>query len=403
MQEGDARRADAGARRLVDEPHAARRAATRGWPRCRPPGRRRGAAPGPSWPGTCRRACRRPSGAEQLDVVLARRRAARPPRPARRPSRGARAPCRRCARRARSRRRGRRRRRPCGRCGRTRCGSVLRACASHLICNPALRRRRPTPTRAPDGTALTRAVGADARSTRRRATPSGSWSVGGDGTSAAARRAGRAPRRPAGGRPGRHRQRLRPRRRAPGRPRRGARAGRHRHRPRARWSSAGSTAGRSSTSPAPASRPAAAAPRRAAQARARPARLPRRRAARRRCWRTRSRSPSAPTARGLRGRGVAGDRRLHRRLRRRRGDRRRRPRDGQLDLVVVPAGRALALPAVAPGACAAGTLADQPDVVHVRADAVKVRVPPGTAFNVDGEIVDAAGPCASPCAVERSP
>ena len=64
--------------------------------------------------------------------------------------------------------------------------------------------------------------------------------------------------------------------------------------------------------------------------------------------------------------------------------------DGRLDLLVVPAGRRLAL---LPRALRMrrGDLAEDPKVVHVQAQAFTLDVPAGTAFNVDGELVQ-AGP-----------
>lgn len=64
--------------------------------------------------------------------------------------------------------------------------------------------------------------------------------------------------------------------------------------------------------------------------------------------------------------------------------------DGRLDLLVVPAGRRLAL---LPRALRMrrGDLADDPKVLHVQAKAFTLEVPAGTVFNVDGELVE-AGP-----------
>lgn len=75
------------------------------------------------------------------------------------------------------------------------------------------------------------------------------------------------------------------------------------------------------------------------------------------------------------------------------------PQDGLLDLVVVPAGNRLGLLRRAAG-MRRGTLAEQPGVVHLRADALVVEVPPGTPFNVDGEVVEAEGQ--TPFRVERA-
>jgi diacylglycerol kinase (ATP) len=75
------------------------------------------------------------------------------------------------------------------------------------------------------------------------------------------------------------------------------------------------------------------------------------------------------------------------------------PQDGRLDLVVVPAGRRLALPLRALS-MRRGNLADAPGVVHVRAAELTLRVPPGTRFNVDGEVVE-AGPEVHFCVQDR--
>lgn len=66
------------------------------------------------------------------------------------------------------------------------------------------------------------------------------------------------------------------------------------------------------------------------------------------------------------------------------------PGDGRLDLVVVPGGSRAALPKVAL-ALRRGTIARLDDVLHVRGTRVEADVPPDTAFNVDGEVVDAGG------------
>jgi diacylglycerol kinase (ATP) len=66
------------------------------------------------------------------------------------------------------------------------------------------------------------------------------------------------------------------------------------------------------------------------------------------------------------------------------------PADGLLDLVAVPAGSRLVLPRIAL-ALRRGELEDQPDVVHVRGDVIRVRVASGTCFNVDGEVVEGGG------------
>jgi diacylglycerol kinase (ATP) len=62
--------------------------------------------------------------------------------------------------------------------------------------------------------------------------------------------------------------------------------------------------------------------------------------------------------------------------------------DGRLDLIVVPGSRRLDLPKTAL-AMRNGTVAQMEDVVHRRGSVVELRVPPGTAFNVDGEVVEA--------------
>lgn len=66
------------------------------------------------------------------------------------------------------------------------------------------------------------------------------------------------------------------------------------------------------------------------------------------------------------------------------------PEDGRLDLVVVPAGRRIALPLRAI-AMRRGTLAEAPGVIHAWERSLTVEVPAGTQFNVDGELVDATG------------
>ena len=66
------------------------------------------------------------------------------------------------------------------------------------------------------------------------------------------------------------------------------------------------------------------------------------------------------------------------------------PLDGRLDLLVVAGGSRLALPRVGL-AMRDGSLARRDDVTHLRGRVVKLGVPAGTAFNVDGEVVE-AGP-----------
>jgi YegS/Rv2252/BmrU family lipid kinase len=67
------------------------------------------------------------------------------------------------------------------------------------------------------------------------------------------------------------------------------------------------------------------------------------------------------------------------------------PRDGRLDLVVVTGTGRAALPKIAV-AMRRGTLAQLEEVVHVRGTELVVDVPAGTAFNVDGEVVENDGP-----------
>ena len=67
------------------------------------------------------------------------------------------------------------------------------------------------------------------------------------------------------------------------------------------------------------------------------------------------------------------------------------PRDGRLDLVVVPGTGRAALPKVAL-AMRRGTLAQLEEVVHRRGTELEVHVPAGTTFNVDGEVVETDGP-----------
>ena len=66
------------------------------------------------------------------------------------------------------------------------------------------------------------------------------------------------------------------------------------------------------------------------------------------------------------------------------------PRDGRLDLVVVPGAGRAALPKVAL-AMRRGTVAQLEEVVHARGTVLEVLVPAGTPFNVDGEVVEADG------------
>jgi diacylglycerol kinase family enzyme len=62
------------------------------------------------------------------------------------------------------------------------------------------------------------------------------------------------------------------------------------------------------------------------------------------------------------------------------------PADGRLDLVVIPAGPRLEL-----ALRALELRRGEPEGVRARADHFTVRVPPDTAFNVDGEVVTAGG------------
>ena len=137
MQERDARAADAGARRLVDQPHA-------GGPQVVQ--RRRDvvdavgdvvqAGPALGEEPADRRVARRAAPAARRGSR--RRRAARPRRPARRSSRGAPAACRRCRGERRSRRRGPRPPRRCGRC----CPNTTASVPSALVRIAARRQPR---------------------------------------------------------------------------------------------------------------------------------------------------------------------------------------------------------------------------------------------------------------------
>jgi diacylglycerol kinase (ATP) len=66
------------------------------------------------------------------------------------------------------------------------------------------------------------------------------------------------------------------------------------------------------------------------------------------------------------------------------------PGDGELDVLVLPAGPRVKLPRFALG-MRNGTLADQRDVRHERGRCVELVLPPGTPLNVDGELVEARG------------
>jgi diacylglycerol kinase family enzyme len=63
------------------------------------------------------------------------------------------------------------------------------------------------------------------------------------------------------------------------------------------------------------------------------------------------------------------------------------PDDGVLDAAVLPAGSRLGLARRAWG-LRRGTIADQGDVCHARGRVIEVDLPPGTEFNVDGEVRD---------------
>jgi hypothetical protein len=66
------------------------------------------------------------------------------------------------------------------------------------------------------------------------------------------------------------------------------------------------------------------------------------------------------------------------------------PDDGVLDATVLPAGSRLGLARRAWG-MRRGTIAEQGDVRHARGRVIEVDLPPGTEFNVDGEVRDAGG------------
>jgi diacylglycerol kinase (ATP) len=63
------------------------------------------------------------------------------------------------------------------------------------------------------------------------------------------------------------------------------------------------------------------------------------------------------------------------------------PEDGVLDAAILPAGSRLGLARRAWG-LRRGTIAEQGDVRHARGTVVEVGLPPGTEFNVDGEVRD---------------
>ena len=64
-----------------------------------------------------------------------------------------------------------------------------------------------------------------------------------------------------------------------------------------------------------------------------------------------------------------------------------KPDDGVLDAAVLPAGSRLGLARRAWG-LRRGTIAEQGDVSHARGHVIEVDLPPGTEFNVDGEVRD---------------
>ena len=211
--------------------------------------------------------------------------------------------------------------------------------------------------------------------------------AGGDGTVGTAARARRPPEGPARGDRHRHGQRLRARLGAAHRAGGGVRARRHRQR-------AAPDGARAPRRRPPVrqrrqrrARLGGGSPRRAVQVVLRPARLPARRPARRD-----HRGPAAlhglrRRRGGLRRRGLAGDRRGHRRVRRRLGHRRRRPR-GRRARHGDPARRLAARarpPRLGPAPRQhrrAGRRLPRPR------DVVEVGLPPGTEFNVDGEVRD---------------
>jgi len=63
------------------------------------------------------------------------------------------------------------------------------------------------------------------------------------------------------------------------------------------------------------------------------------------------------------------------------------PEDGVLDAAILPAGSRLGLARRAWG-LRRGTIAEQRDVCHARGHVIEVDLPPGTEFNVDGELLD---------------
>jgi diacylglycerol kinase family enzyme len=69
------------------------------------------------------------------------------------------------------------------------------------------------------------------------------------------------------------------------------------------------------------------------------------------------------------------------------------PRDGCLDVVAIPAGSRASLALRAYG-LRRGNISSQSSVRTCRGTAVRLDVPPGTGFNVDGELVSESGPVA---------
>jgi diacylglycerol kinase (ATP) len=62
------------------------------------------------------------------------------------------------------------------------------------------------------------------------------------------------------------------------------------------------------------------------------------------------------------------------------------PRDGDLDVAIIPAGSRIGLVRRAWG-LRRGTIAEQRRVIHARAPVIELDLPPGTELNVDGEVV----------------
>ena len=339
VQERDARAADADARRLVDQPHARRRAA-------------RASAASMSVDlvgdvvqararagrGSARRACRRASGASSSTWLSPTS------------SSTASTPCSaivsRCtsgmpyvvARAARSPRRGRRRRRRCGRCGRTRraSASARGGGAGRADRQPRPRAAASIPSRSSramrDRGAEVAVFGCEPRGSRARrrggARPARRRRRRRDDRRRVAELAGRLG-VPLGVIPGRDRERLRARRPACRSTRRGRASSPPRGAELRRCELGRLGDGRPFVNVASAGLASVAARRAAAAQAAARARSPTRVGARRAPPPTaaplRVHACASDGAHGVRRRGVAGDRRRHRRVRRRLGDRRRRP------------------------------------------------------------------------------